>query len=183
MAGLLPLAPAPVSGPPLLQETAHHLPWTFVKFAETVPKSITHNSSFSRGICRASRRELTSMGLVSAMVVGMPFVAKAGLEEEYAKDTTDVIAQVRSTMEMNKSDPGAGKAVADLRESSNNWVAKYRREKKLAGKPSFSNMYSVLNAISGHYISFGPTTPIPSKRKARILEEVDIAEKALSKGR
>jgi photosystem II Psb27 protein len=44
-------------------------------------------------------------------------------------------------------------------------------------------MYSVVNAIAGHYISFGPTYPIPVKRKDRILDEVKDAEKALSRGR
>uniref|UniRef100_A0A0D6R7Q6 Uncharacterized protein n=1 Tax=Araucaria cunninghamii TaxID=56994 RepID=A0A0D6R7Q6_ARACU len=110
--------------------------------------------------------------------------AKAGsLEEDYAKETKEVIERVRSTIDMDKADPNTSTAVAVLRETSNNWVAKYRREKQLAGKPSFSNMYSVLNAISGHYISFGPSAPIPAKRKARILEEMDTAEKALSRGR
>lgn len=74
-------------------------------------------------------------------------------------------------------------AVAELREISNSWVAKYRREKSLLGRPSFRDMYSALNAVSGHYISFGPTAPIPAKRKQRILEEMDTAEKALLRGR
>lgn len=84
---------------------------------------------------------------------------------------------------MDRNDPNVAAAVADLRESSNTWVAKYRREKALLGRPSFRDIYSALNAVSGHYISFGPTTPIPLKRKQRILEEMDTAEKALARGR
>lgn len=99
------------------------------------------------------------------------------------KDTVEVINKVRTTINMDKNDPNVASAVAELRDTSNSWVAKYRREKSLLGRASFRDMYSALNAVSGHYISFGPTAPIPAKRKARILEEVDTAEKALSRGR
>ncbi len=99
------------------------------------------------------------------------------------KDAEYVITKVRTTINMDKNDPNIATAVADLRDASNNWVAKYRREKALIGKASFRDIYSALNAVSGHYISFGPTAPIPAKRKARILEEMDTAEKALSRGR
>ncbi|ONK75967.1 uncharacterized protein A4U43_C03F22440 [Asparagus officinalis] len=101
----------------------------------------------------------------------------------YVQDTSDVIQKLRTTIGMEKADPNVATAVAELRDASNSWVAKYRREKALLGRPSFRDMYSALNAVSGHYISFGPTAPIPAKRKARILEEVDTAEKALLRGR
>jgi photosystem II Psb27 protein len=129
------------------------------------------------------RRDVALLGVAGLISLAEAAPAKASLEEDYSKETKEVINQVKSTIDMEKSNPNTSAAVAALRETSNNWVAKYRREKQLAGKPSFSNMYSVLNAISGHYISFGPTSPIPAKRKARILEEMDVAEKALSKGR
>ncbi|XP_038694510.1 photosystem II repair protein PSB27-H1, chloroplastic-like [Tripterygium wilfordii] len=109
--------------------------------------------------------------------------AFASSDEEYVKETEQVISKVRTTITMDKNDPDVPSAVAELRETSNTWVAKYRREKALLGRASFRDMYSALNAVSGHYISFGPTAPIPAKRKARILEEVDTAEKALQRGR
>ncbi|OAY43796.1 photosystem II repair protein PSB27-H1, chloroplastic [Manihot esculenta] len=109
--------------------------------------------------------------------------AHAASDEEYVKDTEVVINKVRTTVNMDRNDPNVAEAVADLRETSNSWVAKYRREKSLLGRASFRDMYSALNAVSGHYISFGPTAPIPAKRKARILEEMDTAEKALLRGR
>ena len=99
------------------------------------------------------------------------------------KDTEDVINKVRTTITMDKENPNVATAVAELRDVSNTWVAKYRREKALLGRASFRDIYSALNAVSGHYISFGPTAPIPAKRKARILEEMDSADKALSRGR
>ncbi|KAK0590476.1 hypothetical protein LWI29_027655 [Acer saccharum] len=110
-------------------------------------------------------------------------VAFAEDDQEYVKDTEVVISKVRTTITMDKTDPNVASAVAELRDASNTWVAKYRREKALLGRASFRDMYSALNAVSGHYISFGPTAPIPAKRKARILEEMETAEKALLRGR
>ncbi|GKV03859.1 hypothetical protein SLEP1_g16101 [Rubroshorea leprosula] len=122
----------------------------------------------------------TALSLTSLLAVTPAFAAS---DEEYVKETEDVINKVRSTINMDKNDPNVAAAVADLRQTSNSWVAKYRREKALLGRASFRDIYSALNAVSGHYISFGPTAPLPAKRKARILEEMDTAEKALLRGR
>lgn len=138
-----------------------------------------------------ARRELAismAAGVLSTSALLMlpaavPPAALAASDEEYVRETTEVINKVRSTINMDRADPNVETAVADLREASNVWVAKYRREKALLGRVSFRDMYSALNAVSGHYISFGPTAPIPAKRKARILEEMDSAEKALLRGR
>ncbi|KAL2331724.1 hypothetical protein Fmac_019305 [Flemingia macrophylla] len=133
---------------------------------------------------QAGRRELLSMWMACSWVVVIPAgAAVAASDEEYVKETEEVIGKVRSTITMDKNDPNVATAVAELRETSNSWVAKYRREKALLGRASFRDMYSALNAVSGHYISFGPTAPIPAKRRNRILEEVDTAEKALLRGR
>eukprot|EP00270_Netrium_digitus_P005816 TRINITY_DN1780_c0_g1_i2.p1 TRINITY_DN1780_c0_g1~~TRINITY_DN1780_c0_g1_i2.p1 ORF type:complete len:186 (-),score=39.23 TRINITY_DN1780_c0_g1_i2:41-598(-) len=130
-----------------------------------------------------SRRDAVAAAAVILAAALSPSPALAFSVENYTEETQTVIEKVRYTLSLDKTDPAKEEAVTSLRLLSNDWVAKYRREKSIAGKPSFSNMYSVLNAISGHYISFGPTYPIPKKRADRILEEVTIAEKALSRGR
>lgn len=138
-------------------------------------------------VCSAApltRREVGLVGLAAtAATLLVPGIARADVIEVYTSDTSNVIGKVKATLNLPRDDPTRSEAVTELRELSNFWVAKYRREKAVAGKPSFSNMYSVLNAISGHYISFGPTYPIPKKRLDRIMEEIDIAEKALARGR
>ena len=138
-------------------------------------------------VCSAApitRREISIAGLTAtALTLLVPGAALADVIEQYTNDTQGVIGKVRSTLSLPRDDPSRADAVDELRVLSNKWVASYRREKAVAGKPSFSNMYSVLNAISGHYVSFGPTYPIPKKRLDRIMEEVDIAEKALARGR
>nr|GMD30032.1 photosystem II repair protein PSB27-H1, chloroplastic [Ipomoea batatas] len=143
------------------------------------------NSSAAATATLPTRREFLSLaaGVLSPAILIAAPAARAASDEEYVKDTTEVIGKVRSTMAKNKGDPDIADAVAELREASNSWVAKYRREKALLGRVSFRDMYSALNAVSGHYISFGPTAPIPAKRKQRILEEMDTAEKALQRGR
>ncbi|ESQ36574.1 hypothetical protein EUTSA_v10008901mg [Eutrema salsugineum] len=135
------------------------------------------------------RRDFLSLSATSTLLLAQstPFLApapaSAAEDEEYVKDTSAVISKVRTTLLMDKTDPNVADAVTELREASNAWVAKYRKEKALLGKASFRDIYSALNAVSGHYVSFGPTAPIPAKRKARILEEMETAEKALSRGR
>ncbi|KAK9092429.1 hypothetical protein Syun_027340 [Stephania yunnanensis] len=131
------------------------------------------------------RRQFTAALLTGALGTALlpAAPASAASDEEYVKDTAEVINKVRTTINMDKNDPNIATAVIELRDTSNSWVAKYRREKALLGRASFRDMYSALNAVSGHFISFGPTAPIPAKRKARILEEMDTAEKALQRGR
>ncbi|KAJ8749342.1 hypothetical protein K2173_018828 [Erythroxylum novogranatense] len=134
------------------------------------------------------RRHFMSLAATIPMIASSSWLvpvspASADSDEEYMKETKEVIIKVRSTIQMDRNDPNVATAVAELRNTSNYWVAKYRREKALLGRSSFRDIYSALNAVSGHYISFGPTAPIPAKRKARILEEMDTAEKALSRGR
>jgi photosystem II Psb27 protein len=130
--------------------------------------------------CTGRRNVLAGTGLGAALSLVLAAAPARAADDEYVSETKEVIGKVRSTINMDKSDPDA---VAEVRVLSNSWVAKYRREKSLLGRPSFRETYSALNAVSGHYVSFGPTAPIPAKRRARILEEMDTAEKALLRGR
>ncbi|CAN8295754.1 unnamed protein product [Cochlearia groenlandica] len=168
---------------PLLKHTlppTHHKPITTASISP--PPIRRHNNNSNHLL----RRDFLSVSAASTLLL-TPFLspspASAAENEEYVKDTSKVISKVRTTLSMERTDPSVADAVAELREESNSWVAKYRKEKALLGKTSFRDIYSALNAVSGHYVSFGPTAPIPAKRKARILEEMETAEKALSRGR
>eukprot|EP00271_Cylindrocystis_brebissonii_P010127 TRINITY_DN26221_c0_g1_i1.p1 TRINITY_DN26221_c0_g1~~TRINITY_DN26221_c0_g1_i1.p1 ORF type:complete len:193 (+),score=24.67 TRINITY_DN26221_c0_g1_i1:83-661(+) len=129
------------------------------------------------------RQSVLALTAASLALASIPLPALADFAEDYKTETQGIIDQVKTTLNLEKTDPSKPGSVATLRTMSNDWVAKYRREKSVAGKPSFSNMYSALNAISGHYISFGDGYPIPKKRSDRILEEVADAERALNRGR
>ncbi|OIW15271.1 hypothetical protein TanjilG_08068 [Lupinus angustifolius] len=149
------------------------------------PKTTTISATLTPPTTTPRRRVFLSMtASTTTCLFLLPLTpALAASDEEYVKETEEVINKVRTTITLDKNDPNVAEAVAELRDTSNSWVAKYRREKNLLGRASFRDMYSALNAVSGHYISFGPTAPIPAKRKARILEEVTTAEKALQRGR
>ncbi|XP_009619307.1 photosystem II repair protein PSB27-H1, chloroplastic-like [Nicotiana tabacum] len=142
-------------------------------------------ATVSASVPSTRRREFLSLaaGILAPALLLPSTSAFAASDEEYVREASEVIKKVRSTLSMEKGDPNIADSVTELREASNYWVAKYRREKALLGRASFRDIYSALNAVSGHYVSFGPTTPIPAKRKQRILEEMDTAEKALQRGR
>ncbi|KAF4382530.1 hypothetical protein F8388_015358 [Cannabis sativa] len=174
-----------MASPTLVTPTSQPKPLSSFK-----PKSLPITASSTTGAGSSSvpfrRREFLSLVSAGSIFPALIFPirpALAGSDDEYVKETEEVISKVRNTISMDKKDPNVAAAVTELRETSNSWVAKYRREKSLLGRVSFRDMYSALNAVSGHYISFGPTAPIPAKRKARILEEVETAEKALLRGR
>ena len=45
---------------------------------------------------------------------------------------------------------------------------------QVGGRPSFTNLYSAVNALAGHWNSFGADAPVPKKRIGRI-EQVQTA--------
>ncbi|KAF8111740.1 hypothetical protein N665_0073s0095 [Sinapis alba] len=167
------LKPSPV--PP------QHKPIITASVSSPLPPPRRHNLLLRRDLLSLSAT--STLLLTQSLTFLAPSPASAAEDEEYVKDTSAVISKVRTTLSMERTDPNVADAVAELRDASNSWVAKYRKEKALLGKASFRDIYSALNAVSGHYVSFGPTAPIPAKRKARILEEMETAEKALSRGR
>ncbi|PON84641.1 Photosystem II Pbs [Trema orientale] len=175
-----------MASPTLLTPTSQPKPLTPFKPKSPTTTATTTTAGAGSPAVPFRRREFLSLvaaGTLSPALILPTRPALAASDDEYVKETEDVINKVRTTINMDKKDPNVAAAVAELRETSNFWVAKYRREKALLGRASFRDMYSALNAVSGHYISFGPTAPIPAKRKARILEEVETAEKALLRGR
>ena len=100
-----------------------------------------------------------------------------------AEQTTAVIEQVKYTLDLPTDSPDKAGAIEKTRQLTNAWVAKYRRDKAITGRPSYGNVYSALNAVSGHYNNFGTKYPLPQKRKDRVLDEFKTAEIALSRGR
>ncbi|KAF8413933.1 hypothetical protein HHK36_001929 [Tetracentron sinense] len=172
-----------MASPTLLTPTSQPKSLTLLRSKSST--TTTTPTTITTTIPQTGRREIVALvaGILSPALLIPVSLAQATLDEEYVKETEEMINKVRTTINIEKNDPNVAAAVSELREASNSWVAKYRREKALLGRASFRDIYSALNAVSGHYISFGPTAPIPAKRKARILEEMDTAEKALLRGR
>lgn len=114
--------------------------------------------------------------------------AQAGLfgpppEETYQKDTKYIIDLVEGNLAMDKDDPGRADSVQSVKKATNDWVAKYRRDDRFTGRPSYSQVYTALNAVAGHYNSFGVKYPLPEKRLDRVTKELKFARKALDAGK
>jgi len=63
------------------------------------------------------------------------------------------------------------------------FVSYYRRFPKVAGKPSFSTLYTSINVLAGHYTSYGYKYPLPEKRRKRLYQEYAEIGKSLSRNR
>ena len=63
------------------------------------------------------------------------------------------------------------------------FVSYYRRFPAVAGKPSFSTLYTAINVLAGHYTSYGFKYPLPEKRRKRLYQEYAEVEKSLKRGR
>eukprot|EP00210_Caulerpa_lentillifera_P004178 g3984.t1 len=133
-----------------------------------------------------TRREASVItGLLLPLITVSPAHALFGIggsrKEEYQTETSNLLENVKSIVSMEKEDPTRDELTEKVRLQTNQWVAKYRRDNNFAGKPSYSNTYSVVNALQGHFNSFGTEAPLPKKRLERMLKEVTDAERFLSR--
>lgn len=103
--------------------------------------------------------------------------------ERYTAETNAAIKEIQDTIALPRTDPSRDEAIAHLKVTANAWVARYRRDKEISGKPSYGLVYSAVNAVEGHYNNFGSKAPIPKKRADRIIKELSDAELAVSRGR
>jgi Photosystem II Pbs27 len=88
-------------------------------------------------------------------------ILAARLQAILLKRTNEVLAMPAAEKEA---------AVKELKKEMNSWTAKYRTNGKVGGRASFSNMYSAVNALAGHWNSFGADAPVPKKRMTRITK-------------
>eukprot|EP00667_Euglena_gracilis_P015539 EG_transcript_16166 len=133
-----------------------------------------------------SRREaLLGLSAAGALATSAPAYAFLGLGEDagYPGDTQNIIAEIKSVLVLAADDPTKPDRITTLRRDMNSYVAKYRRDTRYGGRASFGNVYSVINAVAGHYNTFGVKTPIPKKRATQIVSEIGTAEQLLAKGR
>ena len=81
-----------------------------------------------------------------------------------------MIDTLKVTLDMTAETSDKEGVVDAMRQDSNAWVAKYRRQRDFGGRPSYGNTYSAINAVLGHYNNFGSTTLFPKKRLTRVLK-------------
>lgn len=68
--------------------------------------------------------------------------------------------------------PGGGGAntTRHTRHQMVEFVSNYRRSDNINGKLSYSNLYTSISVLAGHYASYGPKFPVPEKRRKRLLQ-------------
>lgn len=137
-----------------------------------------------------SRREAAAAALAVFAAVAAPAgSAKAflGIGEDgnakYTAETSKLIVDITAALELPLDNPAREEALKSVRGSTVSWVSRYRRDPKFSGRPSYSNLYSAINAIDGQLNSFGFTSKIPAKRLDRIQKEISDADKQLQRGR
>jgi len=120
---------------------------------------------------------------VPAQVTEYEFPTDWGLTFNYEADAS----KVRNHMVIAT---GLGKGANKMEDFGKNmkkemvdFVSYYRRFPKVAGKPSFSTLYTSINVLAGHYTSYGFKYPLPEKRRKRLYQEYAEIEKSLKRGR
>jgi photosystem II Psb27 protein len=71
----------------------------------------------------------------------------------------------------------------NLKKEMIDFVSYYRRFPQVAGKPSFSTLYTSINVLAGHYTSYGYKYPLPEKRRKRLYQEYAEIDKSLKRNR
>jgi photosystem II Psb27 protein len=142
----------------------------------------------------------TTAATTAAVVLGSPAIASAAVEVPAQVTTYDFptdwglsfkydedAAKVREHMVIAT---GLGKGADRMEDFGKNmkkemvdFVSYYRRFPKIAGKPSFSTLYTSINVLAGHYTSYGYKYPLPEKRRKRLYQEYAEISKSLKRGR
>ena len=147
------------------------------------------NNSQQQPFVAINRREAAAAALAATSFLASPSPALAFLgfggdgNERYAAETTKIIAEITDALALELGNPGREEALKSLRQSTVEWVSRYRRDPNFSGRPSYSNLYSAINAIDGQLTSFGSNSKFPAKRLERIQKEVSDADKQLQRGR
>jgi len=84
---------------------------------------------------------------------------------------------------LKRGAPGMAETVGAARSQMNEYVAFYRRNGKVSGSLSFNTLYTAINTLSGHFASYGPSYPVPEKRRKRLEQQFAEIERALARGR
>merc|ERR1719213_1506642 len=148
------------------------------------------------------RRDFMKVGIGSAIVgiTGLPLVSLAevevppqvtqyeypndwGLSFNYDEDASKVRGHMKIATGLGKGADNMEAFGKNMKKEMIDFVSYYRRFPKVAGKPSFSTLYTSINVLAGHYTSYGYKYPLPEKRRKRLYQEYAEIEKSLLRGR
>mmetsp|Transcript_10723 Transcript_10723/g.22040 ORF Transcript_10723/g.22040 Transcript_10723/m.22040 type:complete len:177 (+) Transcript_10723:48-578(+) len=111
------------------------------------------------------------------------FPTNWGLTFEYEADASKVREHMIIATGLAKGSDKMEAFGKNLKKEMIDFVSYYRRFPTIAGKPSFSTLYTSINVLAGHYTSYGFKYPLPEKRRKRLYQEYAEVEKSLKRGR
>jgi len=120
---------------------------------------------------------------VPGQVTEYPFPDNWGLSFNYEEDAKKVRDHMYVATGLGKGAVKMEDYGKNLKKEMIDFVSYYRRFPKIAGKPSFSTLYTSINVLAGHYTSYGFKYPLPEKRRKRLYQEYAEIEKSLRRSR
>eukprot|EP00815_Leptocylindrus_aporus_P010488 CAMPEP_0116064754 /NCGR_PEP_ID=MMETSP0322-20121206/9311_1 /TAXON_ID=163516 /ORGANISM="Leptocylindrus danicus var. apora, Strain B651" /LENGTH=160 /DNA_ID=CAMNT_0003550849 /DNA_START=187 /DNA_END=669 /DNA_ORIENTATION=+ len=106
-----------------------------------------------------------------------------GLSFKYEEDAAKVRLHMITATGLGKGAEKMETYGKNMKKEMIDFVSYYRRFPKIAGKPSFSTLYTSINVLAGHYTSYGFKYPLPEKRRKRLYQEYAEIDKSLKRGR
>ena len=106
-----------------------------------------------------------------------------GLSFKYEDDAAKVREHMVIATGLAKGAPKMEDFGKNMKKEMVDFVSYYRRFPKIAGKPSFSTLYTSINVLAGHYTSYGYKYPLPEKRRKRLYQEYSEIDRSLKRGR
>ena len=103
--------------------------------------------------------------------------------KDFYEDCKQVVKHMRYAIQMDKGTPGLAEVATNTKTEMLDFVSYYRRFNGIAGKQSFSLLYTSVNVLAGHYTSYGVKFPVPEKRRKRLMQEFNDIEKNIRKKR
>ncbi|KAJ8609126.1 hypothetical protein CTAYLR_006072 [Chrysophaeum taylorii] len=179
-----------------LKTSVNALAPSYARVAESVAERVAQPV-----VDRRDRRDaLASAAAVAATLVALPALAEEapaaeapppvaefptdwGLTQDYYTDAAKVVTHMRLATGLDKGAPNMEKIAINTKKEMSDFVAFYRRFTNVAGKQSFSTLYTSINVLAGHYTSYGPKFPVPEKRRKRLYQEYAEIEKNIKKRR
>jgi photosystem II Psb27 protein len=121
--------------------------------------------------------------LLLVVVVGLTGCAPgSNLTGNYRDDALSLVNTLRTAIELPEGTPEKMEAQADAKTKIDDFFSLYRRDSSVSSLPSFTTMHTALDALAGHYRSYG-NRPLSSKLKKRLEQEFKQVEMALQRGR
>ncbi|KAL7520074.1 hypothetical protein ACHAWX_004824 [Stephanocyclus meneghinianus] len=120
---------------------------------------------------------------VPAQSTDYTFPSDWGLTYNYEADASKVRAHMVIATGLAKGSDRMEDFGKNLKKEMIDFVSYYRRFPQVAGKPSFSTLYTSINVLAGHYTSYGYKYPLPEKRRKRLYQEYAEIDKSLKRNR